>query len=140
TERYRRVEWKKPASRSVAAVLVLYDYQTDPNETTNLANAKPEAVAQLPKHLARQPGAKPQWRAPHLSANPADFSITPVFARGQGDYHTYRIPAIVVTTNGTVLAFCEGRKNSASDSGDIDLLLKRSIDGGKTWSEAQVLW
>ena len=52
----------------------------------------------------------------------------------------YRIPALVVTRTQTLLAFCEGRKNSRSDSGDIDLLLKRSTDGGKTWGETQVVW
>lgn len=35
----------------------------------------------------------------------------PLFISGQGGYHTYRIPALVVTTQGTVLAFCEGRKD-----------------------------
>ena len=55
-----------------------------------------------------------------------------VFVAGQGGYHTYRIPALVVTRTQTLLAFCEGRKNSRSDTGDIDLLLKRSTDGGKT--------
>ena len=60
--------------------------------------------------------------------------------RGQGGYHTYRIPSLIVTTKGTVLAFCEGRKQSASDAGDIDLLLRRSRDGGKTWSAPQVVW
>ncbi len=65
---------------------------------------------------------------------------TDVFVAGQGGYHTYRIPALIVTTNHTLLAFCEGRKNSASDTGNIDLLLKRSTDGGKTWSEPQVVW
>ena len=60
--------------------------------------------------------------------------FSPVFTAGQDGYHTYRIPAIVVTTNGTVLAFCEGRKNGRGDSGDIDTLLRRSTDGGKTWS------
>ena len=59
---------------------------------------------------------------------------------GQYGYHTYRIPALIVTTNKTLLAFCEGRKNSRSDTGDIDLLLKRSADGGKTWSAQQVVW
>src|SRR5664280_3091834 len=49
-----------------------------------------------------------------------------VFISGQGGYHTYRIPALIVTSNQTMLAFCEGRKNSRSDTGDIDLLLKRS--------------
>lgn len=62
-----------------------------------------------------------------------------VFSRGAGGYHTYRIPAIERTRFGTLLAFCEGRKNSGSDRGKIDLLLKRSTDGGRTWSPAQVV-
>ncbi len=70
----------------------------------------------------------------------APLERTDVFVSGQGGYHTYRIPALIVTSNQTLLAFCEGRKNSASDTGDIDLLLKRSTDGGKTWSEPQVVW
>lgn len=71
------------------------------------------------------------------SAGPAQQDI---FTRGQGGYHTYRIPSLIVTTNGTLLAFCEGRKNSAGDAGDIDLLLKRSTDGGQTWGRAEVVW
>jgi sialidase-1 len=63
-----------------------------------------------------------------------------VFVAGQGGYHTYRIPALIVTSNQTLLAFCEGRKHSRSDTGDIDLLLKRSTDSGKTWGETQVVW
>ena len=63
-----------------------------------------------------------------------------VFVSGTDGYHTYRIPAIVTSTNGTVLAFCEGRKNSRSDTGTIHLLLKRSRDGGKTWGPQQTVW
>jgi sialidase-1 len=70
---------------------------------------------------------------------PAEPLITDVFISGTDGYHTYRIPAIVVTTNGTVLACCEGRKNSRSDTGKIALLLKRSTDGGKTWSPHQIV-
>jgi len=62
-----------------------------------------------------------------------------VFISGQDGYHTYRIPATIVTPKGTVLAFCEGRKNSSSDTGDIDIVLKRSTDGGKTWGKMQVV-
>ena len=62
-----------------------------------------------------------------------------VFIRGQGGYHTYRIPTMVVTSKGTVLLFCEGRKHSRRDGGDIDMLVKRSEDGGRTWSEQMVL-
>jgi sialidase-1 len=63
-----------------------------------------------------------------------------VFTSGQEGYHTFRIPATVVTPGGDVLAFAEGRKNSASDTGDIDLVLKRSTDGGRTWSGLAVVW
>jgi sialidase-1 len=64
----------------------------------------------------------------------------PLFVSGAGGYHTYRIPALTVTTRGTVLAFCEGRKNSRGDSGDIDLIVRRSTDRGLTWSEQRVVW
>jgi sialidase-1 len=69
----------------------------------------------------------------------AEPNQTDIFVAGQDGYHTYRIPAIVVATNGAVLAFCEGRKNGAGDAGDIDLLLKRSLDGGHTWQKTQVV-
>lgn len=62
-----------------------------------------------------------------------------VFEGGTDGYHTYRIPALAVTTKGTVLAFCEGRKNNHEDTGNIDLLLKRSDDGGRTWSASSVV-
>ncbi len=62
-----------------------------------------------------------------------------LFTSGQGTYHTYRIPAIVVSTRGTLLVFCEGRKTSSIDDGDNDMLLRRSTDGGRSWSETQVV-
>lgn len=63
-----------------------------------------------------------------------------VFVSGQDGYHTYRIPAAIRARNGDLLAFCEGRKSGGGDSGNIDLLQKRSKDGGRTWSAAQVVW
>ena len=65
---------------------------------------------------------------------------TAVFVSGKDGYHTYRIPSVIVTQKGTVLAFCEGRKISRSDTDDIDLMLKRSTDGGRTWSDQQIVW
>ncbi|MBN2311811.1 MAG: exo-alpha-sialidase, partial [Candidatus Hydrogenedentes bacterium] len=64
----------------------------------------------------------------------------PLFVAGQDGYHTYRIPAILVSKKGTILAFCEGRKNSGADHGDIDLVLKRSFDNGATWGPMQKVW
>src|SRR4051812_30297441 len=74
------------------------------------------------------------------TAHAAEPEKTDVFVSGKDGYHTYRIPAAVVTPRGAVLAFCEGRKAGRSDAGDIDLLLRRSSDGGKTWSAIQVVW
>jgi sialidase-1 len=74
-----------------------------------------------------------------VSAQDSPLSQSPVFVSGADGYHTYRIPALIVSAKGTVLAFCEGRRNSRSDTGDIDLLLKRSLDGGRTWQPTQVI-
>lgn len=62
-----------------------------------------------------------------------------VFRSGEDDYHTYRIPSLIATRQGTLLAFCEGRRDSSSDTGDIDLLLKRSFDNGKSWTSLAVV-
>src|SRR4051794_6256200 len=73
-------------------------------------------------------------------AHAADLEQFAVFVSGQGGYHTYRIPSLIATGKGTVLAFCEGRKDGGGDAGDIDLLLRRSHDGGRTWEKPQVIW
>lgn len=66
----------------------------------------------------------------------AAVSQSDLFVSGTGGYHTYRIPALIPTRKGTLLAFCEGRRNGRGDSGDIDILLRRSTDGGRIWSPA----
>lgn len=57
TQRYRLVEWKLPGADPSTAQLELYDYETDPLETQNLAATEPKIVAQLRAMLARQPEA-----------------------------------------------------------------------------------
>lgn len=68
-----------------------------------------------------------------------DPEQTDLFVGGQGGYHTIRIPALITTTKGTVLAFAEGRKDSSADHGAHDIVLRRSFDGGKTWGPMQVI-
>jgi iduronate 2-sulfatase len=58
TTRYRLVEWKVPGAASESADLELYDYETDPLETKNLAASQPAVVAELRAILARHPEAK----------------------------------------------------------------------------------
>jgi len=65
---------------------------------------------------------------------------TNVFVSGIDGYHTYCVPSVIVTSGGTLLAFCEGRKEGRGDAGDIDMVLKRSFDGGKTWGPMQLVW
>jgi sialidase-1 len=62
-----------------------------------------------------------------------------IFIGGHDGYPTYRIPALVVSKKGTILAFCEGRKTGILDHGNIDLVLKRSFDRGATWGPLQVI-
>jgi sialidase-1 len=73
------------------------------------------------------------------AAVPAQESPIDLWTAGQGEYDTYRIPSLIKTKNGTLLAFCEGRKDGRGDSGNIDLLMRRSTDGGRTWSPTQVI-
>jgi sialidase-1 len=62
-----------------------------------------------------------------------------VYKAGQDGYHTYRIPAVVRAKDGELLAFAEGRKKGVGDHGDIDIVLKRSSDEGRTWGKMQLV-
>ena len=61
-----------------------------------------------------------------------------VWQAGTEGYGHFRIPGIVTTAAGTLLAYTEARKN-AGDWAPMDVLMKRSTDGGNTWSESQML-
>jgi len=62
-----------------------------------------------------------------------------VFLNGTEGYAVYRCTTMTVTQAGTILAFSEGRVNSHVDEDDMDVVLKRSTDGGKTWGPLQVI-
>ncbi|MFD5162924.1 exo-alpha-sialidase [Streptomyces hawaiiensis] len=69
-----------------------------------------------------------------------DFEQQVLFKASQDPgYACFRIPAIVRTTSGTLLAFAEGRVLNCGDAADIDIVLKRSTDGGRTWGPLQVV-
>ena len=63
-----------------------------------------------------------------------------LFRSGEDAYDTFRIPALIEASNGDLLAFAEGRVGGRGDSGDIDLVLRRSSDGGDTWSDLEIVW
>lgn len=62
-----------------------------------------------------------------------------VYVGGEEGYFAYRIPALISSQTGTLLAFCEGRKTSLSDDGNNDLVLRRSTDLGRTWQKMQLV-
>ncbi|MEI7735779.1 MAG: sialidase family protein [Ferruginibacter sp.] len=63
----------------------------------------------------------------------------PVFISGTEGHKTYRIPAIIKLTGGSLLAFCEGRVKGSGDFGDINIVMKTSEDRGATWSPLQTI-
>jgi len=57
-----------------------------------------------------------------------------------GKAAVYRIPALAVSTKGTILAFAEARRLNFRDIGDVDAVVKRSEDNGKTWGPEVLIW
>ncbi len=95
----------------------------------------------------RAPGRRAIWAtaaytaialAAAAAAARGEVVKTTVFQSGVDGYHTYRIPAIVAA-GGDFLAFAEGRKTGGGDAGDIDIVMKRSTDDGRTWSAMTVV-
>ncbi|MEV6168450.1 sialidase family protein [Streptomyces sp. NPDC051954] len=97
--------------------------------STLTAAAVTTAAAALPSPAHAQPATK----APV-------FEQQVLFKASQDPgYACFRIPAIVRTNAGTLLAFAEGRVLNCGDATDIDIVVKRSTDGGKTWGPLQVV-
>jgi sialidase-1 len=63
-----------------------------------------------------------------------------LFRGGTGGYGCYRIPALLRTATGSLLAFAEARRSpSCADRGDIDLVVRRSTNNGRTWGPIRVV-
>ncbi|WP_242921223.1 sialidase family protein [Pontibacter liquoris] len=69
----------------------------------------------------------------------AQLTDVPVFVSGQEGHKSYRIPGIIGLPNGELLAFAEGRVHGAADFGDVNIVMKRSTDNGKTWQPLQTV-
>ena len=74
-----------------------------------------------------------------ISLSFAQSKGIPVFISGEDGHKSYRIPAIISLPNGELLAFCEGRIAGSNDFGDINIVMKKSSDKGKTWSSMQTI-
>ncbi|MER5405532.1 exo-alpha-sialidase [Streptomyces sp. NPDC002769] len=84
--------------------------------------------------------ALPSPAGAQQAAAPAEFEQQVLFRAAQDPgYACFRIPAVVRTPRGTLLAFAEGRVHDCGDAGDIDIVVKRSTDGGRSWGPLQVV-
>ncbi|HEX6685457.1 MAG TPA: sialidase family protein [Candidatus Limnocylindrales bacterium] len=85
----------------------------------------------------------PLLGAPPAAAQEPLFEQQTLYKQGDFGYACFRIPAIVKATdgsaNGVVLAFAEGRVKDCGDDENIDLVLRRSADDGRTWGPLQVV-
>eukprot|EP01084_Bolivina_argentea_P077302 140188_1 len=63
-----------------------------------------------------------------------------VFRSGYEGYECYRIPSLLLTKNNILIAFTEGRKYDCGDHGYVDIVYKRSLDFGQTWSNLTILY
>ncbi len=82
---------------------------------------------------------QPERFADYLKDTPQNKPAE-LFSAGDAGYACFRIPTIVKSAKGTLLAFAEARKKGCSDTGDIDLVLRRSTDEGETWGPLQIIW
>ena len=77
------------------------------------------------------------------SGLPSNYSAEPstqhLFVSGAQPYPRFRIPALLLTSQGSLLAFCEGRRGGGGLIGDIDIVLRRSEDNGRTWGELELV-
>lgn len=74
------------------------------------------------------------------SLSPGQFSGKDIFVSGENNVNEYRIPSLITTNNGTLIAVCDARVDKPGDApNNIDLVMKRSSDGGKTWSKSKVI-
>src|SRR5690625_3099397 len=80
-------------------------------------------------------GTDPEW--------PEETDGVVVFDRDTEGFQCFRIPAIVEAPDGSLIAFAEARRplgdSFCHDDGSIDLVMRRSNDGGRTWSELQTV-
>ncbi|MCF7854134.1 MAG: glycoside hydrolase [Candidatus Pacebacteria bacterium] len=72
----------------------------------------------------------------------AQFEIQPLFQPQQRNQWNcrYRIPNLLVSRNGVIFALPEERVNSIADESKHHLVLQRSFDNGRTWTDLEVLF
>lgn len=125
---------RDPAAAQTLAAKLILDFDRYRTDVRAFREVRHELLVQASQAVPRA----------ELPVKPATAAVQPqkirVFEQNTEGYHTFRIPSLLVTTRGKLLALCEGRRKGANDSGDVDLVCKRSEDGGKTWGSLQTVW
>ncbi|MFF4755867.1 exo-alpha-sialidase [Streptomyces sp. NPDC002514] len=125
-----------PAAVLTAAILLLLPHPA--SARTAHDRTAPARTA----HEQTAPARTAQTRAARVQTPPGSqgFDQQVLFKAAQDPgYACFRIPAMVRTAAGTLLAFAEGRVLNCGDAADIDIVLKRSTDGGRTWGPLRVV-
>jgi sialidase-1 len=94
-----------------------------------------ELLRETPKDLTEAPKVATEPIAELLESRA-------LFVSGTADTHTFRIPAIITALNGDLIAACDARRQSGADLihvRDIDIVVKRSADNGRTWSDMELV-
>ncbi|MBU4461305.1 MAG: glycoside hydrolase [Verrucomicrobia bacterium] len=99
----------------------------------------PDKHAESGGHEFRILGLGAAGLASPSAAAPSEPAKVNLFESGMDGFALYRIPGIVVTPKGAVLAYCEARRSDRSDWGPIDIVMRRSADGGTTWTPPQAV-
>jgi sialidase-1 len=89
--------------------------------------------------LALGSGVAARTRLPASAQHPEAGNPALVFRSGSDGYSCYRTPGVAISRGGTLLAFCGGRVDDCRDEGNIDIVLRRSGDGGRSWGPLQVI-
>jgi sialidase-1 len=110
---------------------------TKPRQSLLLVGLYTSLVILVTTHCSRNSSSAPV--NPIDSTYPTFPSLPYIFRNATEGYACYRIPAIIKSSNGTLLAFAEARKNSCDDNGNIDIVMKKSLDTGKSWTALSVL-
>lgn len=113
--------------RADIAELLVFNVALDEATRTNVENYL----------WAKWDGVTPDPEAPPPPVTP---TFIPVFTAGVDGYTCFRIPALLTTARGTVIAMSDGRIGSCGDiPTPLDLVIKRSFDNGQTWGPLQVV-